>query len=1199
MYLKNLTLKGFKSFANTVHMSLEPGVTCVVGPNGSGKSNVVDALAWVMGEQGAKNLRGGQMSDVIFAGTKTKAPLGRAEVQLTVDNTDGALPIEYSEVTISRTMFRSGGSEYAINGTPVRLLDIQELLSDTGMGRQMHVIVGQGQLDTVLSASEAERRAFVEEAAGVLKHRQRKDRALRKLESLAVNLSRVQDLTNDVGKRLGPLGKQAEAARKAARVQAELSDATARLLADSVSQYREKAQSQTTSKAQIAAHIQEVETKIAALNQKLSAVKITFDQVVPDLENLTQTWAELNQVAERLDSLGNQAAERVKALDTAADVAQNHQVDTSELEERLAQTLSDIAAAQALVETRQKEVAASIEAENTAKIAELEVRKSIESIQRARADRREALERLRGIVATATSLAEESTQKIARLEESRRETQQRAAAAAAELAEISDTVPNPQQGENPLVKAEEAVAGKVATTESQVAELRTTLASAQADAARWAARREVLAGTLKPQDAGQAVLAADLSGIQGSLPEALVVQDGWEEAIGAVFGAWSGALLANGIEEAADTIRFVREHESGQLHLLVANPGGASCLGNPSDSPSENREPPGKLPEGAHWAVDLVAAHPGQKLPRVVTQLLSGVVACADLGTARELVGAGQATVAVTQVGDYLSTTRVLGGGDPQAGILRRATEFNEASEESELATREVDKLNASLEKSKTNLRDLKTQHQQLVAELKAQDAQMAAAAAKVAAAKARQATVGAEAERVAKDIAAAREEAAKRQEKLAAAQAELEAAQSQSGQSEETQIGELETALTQAIAGVSAAQSAKANAVIESSRATDSLQSLESRAESLRRNIGKEKAAAAAAASAARLREKRRHRAEYVLRQSQVASELAHAAGAAAAAQREVAQNNRESLNQEIEMLRANLDDLQRQRGELNDASLQDQLKLTEVNAKLESLLEKAQNECGLDEDTLISEFGPHNLVPVFDESGETVEHVPYVREEQVARKSKAAAELKRIGKVNPLALEEHAALVARHQFLADQLADLKKSRNDLLDVVAEVDRQVVEVFGAAFTDVAAAFTKIFEVLFPGGEGRLELTDAKDLLNTGIDIHARPAGKNVKRMSLLSGGERSLAALAFLFAIFQARPSPFYVLDEVEAALDDVNLSRLLGVFEILRQNSQLIIITHHKRTMEIADALYGVTMRDGTTTVISQRLASPHEKG
>lgn len=1195
MYLKNLTLKGFKSFANTVHLSLEPGVTCVVGPNGSGKSNVVDALAWVMGEQGAKNLRGGQMSDVIFAGTKTKAPLGRAEVQLTVDNTDGALPIEYSEVTISRTMFRSGGSEYAINGTPVRLLDIQELLSDTGMGRQMHVIVGQGQLDTVLSASEAERRAFVEEAAGVLKHRQRKDRALRKLESLAVNLSRVQDLTNDVGKRLGPLGKQAEAARRAARVQAELSDATARLLADSVAQNREKAQSQSVSKAQIATRIQEIEAKITAVNQKLAVAKTSFDQVVPDLEKLTQIWAELNQVAERLDSLANQAGERARALDTAAAAAQNQRVDTSELEERLERTLSDIAEAQALVETRQQEVSAAIEAENTAKLAELEVRKNIEAIQRTRADRREAVERLRGAVATASSLAEESTQKIARLEESLRETQQRAEAAAAELAELSVATPG-IEGENPLVKEETALAEAVAAAESKVTELRTELASAQADAARWAARRDVLAQTLKPQDAGQAVVEASLRGIQGSLPEVLVVQDGWEEAIGAVFGAWSGALLASGIEAAADTIRFVREHEAGQLHLLVDASTGT--VGSRPEKLETTGKTAGNLPAGAHWAADLVAAHPGQKLPQVVTQLLDGVVACTDLGTARELVGTGQATVAVTQVGDYLSPTRTLGGGDPSASILRRASEFNEASEESELATHEVDKLNTSLEKAKNTWRDLKAQHQQLAAELKAQDAQMAAAAAKVAAAKARQTTVAAEAERVTKDITVAHEESARRQAKLAAAQAELEAALTQVGQPEETQISELEIALTQAIAGVSAAQSAKANAVIEAGRAADSLQSLETRAESLRRNISSEKAAAEAAAAAARLREIRRHRAEYVLAQAQAASTLAHAAAVNAAAGREVAQGNRETLNQEIETLRANLDDLQRQRGELNDASLQDQLKLTEVNAKLESLLEKAQNECGLDENTLLAEYGPHNLVPVFDESGESVEHVPYIREEQVARKTKAAAELKRIGKVNPLALEEHAALMSRHKFLADQLADLKKSRNDLLDVVAEVDRQVVEVFGAAFADVAAAFTKIFEVLFPGGEGRLELTDAKDLLNTGIDIHARPAGKNVKRMSLLSGGERSLAALAFLFAIFQARPSPFYVLDEVEAALDDVNLSRLLGVFEILRQNSQLIIITHHKRTMEIADALYGVTMRDGTTTVISQRLASPHER-
>src|SRR5687767_7709611 len=221
MHLKSVTLKGFKSFAQPTTFALEPGVTCIVGPNGSGKSNVVDALAWVMGEQGAKTLRGGKMEDVIFAGTATRGPLGRAEVQLTIDNADGALPIEYAEVTISRTLFRNGASEYAINGDVCRLLDVQELLSDTGLGREMHVIVGQGQLDTVLRASPEERRGFIEEAAGVLKHRRRKEKALRKLETMEANLTRVQDLTGEIRRQLGPLGRQAEAARRAAVIQAD------------------------------------------------------------------------------------------------------------------------------------------------------------------------------------------------------------------------------------------------------------------------------------------------------------------------------------------------------------------------------------------------------------------------------------------------------------------------------------------------------------------------------------------------------------------------------------------------------------------------------------------------------------------------------------------------------------------------------------------------------------------------------------------------------------------------------------------------------------------------------------------------------------------------------------------------------------------------------------------------------------------
>lgn len=1183
MYLKSLTLKGFKSFANTVHMNLEPGVTCVVGPNGSGKSNVVDALAWVMGEQGAKNLRGSQMSDVIFAGTKTKTPLGRAEVQLTIDNTDGALPIEYSEVTISRTMFRAGGSEYAINGTPVRLLDIQELLSDTGMGREMHVIVGQGQLDRILSASELERRAFIEEAAGVLKHRQRKDRALKKLESLAVNLSRVQDLTSEVAKRLGPLGKQAEAARKAARVQAELADATARLIADAVAQNKEKAGSQTASKEQISAQIADLEARLQGVNTKLNAAKSSFDEVSPELEKLTQTWAELSTLAERLEALENQARERANALKETAELTRT--ADTSELEKRLDKTREEISEKQAAAAKADDAVTQTQAAEERAKEREVAVRSQMEKLQRAQADRRETLERLRGAVATAASLAEEAAGNLSRMEEALQAAAQRETVCAQELSKVEAELP-PGVADGTLAAREEKLAAAVATIQAKVSQLSTELGEAREEAAFWEAKREVLAKTLQPEDAAGAVAKAGLSGVSAALLETILVQAGWEDAIGAVFGKWSKALLTSGVESAADALRFVRQQSAGQVHLLVAD-GVGTPLGTRNTASLEKA----KLPDGVCWAKDLVSARKGKTLPPVVAALLTGVAACPDLSEARDLVVNGEVAAAVTQAGDFLSATRIVGGGDPDAGILRRASEYDEAAAQAAAAAAAADKADGQLAQAKTELAAAQEEYDAAAAQLKAQDAAAAAATAAVAAAKAKRGAAQAEVERAGKHLEQARAETEKRQAALHEAQETLDAslkAQEDGTDDEPDFSAELQAAME----AVSTAQIAKSDAHIAAHLARQELESLESRAASLQRNIAAEKAAAQAAASRALVRERRRKRSVYVMEQAEAAQRLAHAAAASAQAQRQASTASREQLQTEMETLRAAVDDLSRQRTDLKDASMRDEVALAEVNSKLARLLEQAQQECGLDETTLLTQYGPHNLVPVFDEAGETIEHVPFVRVEQVERKAQAQTELKRIGKVNPLALQEHEALVARHKFLADQVADLNKSREDLMNVVAEVDRQVEDVFGKAFADVRAAFTDIFQVLFPGGEGRLTLSDPRDLLNTGIEIEARPAGKNVKRMSLLSGGERSLAALAFLFAIFQARPSPFYVLDEVEAALDDVNLSRLLGVFEILRENSQLIIITHHKRTMEIADALYGVTMKEGTTAVISQRL-------
>lgn len=1183
MYLKSLTLKGFKSFANTVHMNLEPGVTCVVGPNGSGKSNVVDALAWVMGEQGAKNLRGSQMSDVIFAGTKTKAPLGRAEVQLTIDNTDGALPIEYSEVTISRTMFRAGGSEYAINGTPVRLLDIQELLSDTGMGREMHVIVGQGQLDRILSASELERRAFIEEAAGVLKHRQRKDRALKKLESLAVNLSRVQDLTSEVAKRLGPLGKQAEAARKAARVQAELADATARLIADAVAQNKEKAGSQTASKEQISAQISDLEARLQGVNTKLNAAKSSFDEVSPELEKLTQTWAELSTLAERLEALANQARERANALRETAELTRT--ADTSELEKRLDKTREEISEKQAAAAKADDAVTQTQAAEERAKEREVAVRSQMEKLQRAQADRRETLERLRGAVSTAASLAEEAAGNLSRMEDALQAAAQRETACAQELSKVEAELP-PGVADGTLAAREEKLAAAVATIQAKVSQLSTELGEAREEAAFWEAKREVLAKTLQPEDAAGAVAKAGLSGVNAALLETILVQAGWEDAIGAVFGKWSKALLTSGVESAADALRFVRQQSAGQVHLLVAD-----GVGTPFGTRNTTSLEKAKLPDGVCWAKDLVSARKGKTLPPVVAALLTGVAACPDLSEARDLVLTGEVAAAVTQAGDFLSATRIVGGGDPDAGILRRASEYDEAAAQAEAAAAAADKADGQLAQAKTELAAAQEEYDAAAAQLKAQDAAAAAATAAVAAAKAKRGAAQAEVERAGKHLEQARAETEKRQAALHEAQETLDAslkAQEDGTDDEPDFSAELQAAME----ALSTAQTAKSDAHIAAHLARQELESLESRAASLQRNIAAEKAAAQAAASRALVRERRRKRSVYVMEQAEAAQRLAHAAAASAQAQRQASTASREQLQTEMETLRAAVDDLSRQRTDLKDASMRDEVALAEVNSKLARLLEQAQQECGLDETTLLTQYGPHNLVPVFDEAGETIEHVPFVRVEQVERKAQAQTELKRIGKVNPLALQEHEALVARHKFLADQVADLNKSREDLMNVVAEVDRQVEDVFGKAFSDVCAAFTDIFQVLFPGGEGRLTLSDPRDLLNTGIEIEARPAGKNVKRMSLLSGGERSLAALAFLFAIFQARPSPFYVLDEVEAALDDVNLSRLLGVFEILRENSQLIIITHHKRTMEIADALYGVTMKEGTTAVISQRL-------
>ncbi|MFP5281974.1 MAG: chromosome segregation SMC family protein, partial [Actinomycetes bacterium] len=590
MHLKSLTLRGFKSFASATTLSFEPGITCVVGPNGSGKSNVVDALSWVMGEQGAKTLRGGKMEDVIFAGTSGRAPLGRAEVVLTIDNADGALPIDSAEVTISRTMFRHGGSEYAINGQAARLLDVQELLSDSGIGREMHVIVGQGQLDSILSATPEGRRGFIEEAAGVLKHRKRKEKALRKLEACEGNLNRLADLLTEIRRQLKPLGRQAEVARRAAVVQAELRDARARLLADDLVQASLAAASARADEDALRNRRAALEDALEGARRAELAAEEAVRASVPQLTAAQETWYSLAALRERVASTVSIAHERTRNTGTDVDIRTGPDPD------QLDREASAVARQEAELAGEVAQRAARL-AHATAALAEAEQAHRAESerlttLARAAADRREGLARLSGQVASLRSRVEAREAEIGRLSDSARQAEGRAAEAQRAFQAREASVAGLDAGELGLDDAHEAAVAALAALDARRAALHEEERAAAHERAGLTARLEALRVGLERKDAGAALLADDrpVAGVLGAVAELVAVRAGYETAIAAAFGAAADAVAVDSADAALAAVGHLKEADLGRAQLLLAR------AGAPADQP----RPP--LPVGAHWA---------------------------------------------------------------------------------------------------------------------------------------------------------------------------------------------------------------------------------------------------------------------------------------------------------------------------------------------------------------------------------------------------------------------------------------------------------------------------------------------------------------------------------------------------------------------------------------------------------------------
>ncbi len=1237
MHLKSLTLKGFKSFASSTTLRFEPGITCVVGPNGSGKSNVVDAISWVLGEQGAKALRGGKMEDVIFAGTTGRSALGRAEVTLTIDNSDGVLPISYTEVSITRRVFRSGAGEYEINGSSCRLLDVQELLSDSGIGRELHVLVGQGQLDTILQSRPEERRAFIEEAAGVLKHRKRKEKALRKLEAMEANLARLADLTTELRRQLKPLGRQAEIARRAQTIQADLRDARLRLAADDLVTLRTTIARDRADEDEARRRRDETERALAVESESMAELESALEHDAPAYDRAVAAHHRLSSLAERLRGTVALAAERHRHLVAPDDTPAGPDPDDLERQAEQAaaaetELADEVAAAREVLEDAAARREDSEEALTAAE-------RRLAAATRAAADRREGLARLSGQVETQRGRVASAVEELETLATSITEATERAAVAREELAEAEEeagsTAPEdggaqagpahaPTDGEPAGEHADPEAAFDAATErhEQLRAELDRAGAAhrdAERDRAHWTARVEALELTLTRRDGAGELLAGGREGVLGSVAALLRVPAGDEAAITAALGPAADAVVVTGPDAAADALAHLRASDAGRAGLVVTGEA-LTRDGAPA---------PGEAPAGTRWAAEIVSA-PGA-LAGAVAQLLAGVVVVEDLAAARAVVAAHPRLSAATRDGDVLGGSWAVGGPSGNQSILEMQSAADEAGDRRAVAERAVAATAAVLEEARATetaaraevgvARQVRDDHRRAATERRR------AADARRAQDDARRAEEARRLGRLAETVRGAEAEVARLTERRAAVETarderrdELDdlterlAMATDQAETDGEDAGEEDRgARDAASAALTAARAAEVEGRLALRTAEERARAVTGRAEALRHRARSEREQRERAAQRRRERERAATLLDEVLEHGRAGVERIAVSVTRAASERDRLAAARQARSTELEGARERLRGLQQTLERLTDAVHRDEVVRAEQRTRLAQMEESIGERFGIGLDDLVREYGPDVGIPPSEaevaevtaarERGEQVTMPPplaFDRAEQQRRAARADKELSTLGKVNPLALEEYAALEERYRFLSTQLEDVKASKRDLMSVVADVDRRILDVFAEAFADVAREFEVVFPVLFPGGDGRLVLTDPDDLLTTGVEVEARPPGKKVKRLSLLSGGEKSLTAVAMLVAIFRARPSPFYVLDEVEAALDDANLRRLIGLLDDLRRSSQLVIITHQKPTMEIADALYGVSMRgDGITAVVSQRLRGADAPG
>lgn len=1161
MFLKSLTLKGFKSFADSTVMEMEPGVTVVVGPNGSGKSNVVDAIAWVLGAQAPSSMRSQKMEDVIFNGTSKRSALGRAEVMLTLDNSAGVLALDFSEITVSRTLFRSGDSEYAINGVECRLLDVQELLSDAGVGRQQHVIITQGQIDAVLTARAEDRRAIIEEAAGVLKYRKRKEKAERRLEATEANLLRVQDLIREVRRQLRPLERQADAARRYEEIIGELRALRLFLSGREVTALRERLAQLEIGKATSDTGERDLRELMTSLATDVTAAETELS--ARGESGLSDELMRVEQLRERARGLAAVIAERRRSMERdqgqliADDVVAALEADASQMRDELIDV--------------ERGLTIALSESDDLLVEE-------ESFERERSEQ--------GLFHTVQG--NEASNAAAEVRGELRTLRNTVEQGAGELQKLQARVEQLATHDAGLASNIERLQGELAEAETAVGELRSELAISQniregaeqagdaAQQSRAAAERRSARAAAK-LEALQAAVAStrarigaehlsDITGVVGALVDLVSIDTGWDAAIKAALGESLASIVVSDPTVARTAIAALRnvDHNGAVLALGLVRPAG-TALPSGVESVRGHVRPTNDAPSGLGTLLDA----------------LLGTIGCTnDIADAIGIVENSPSLVVVTRRGDRLAPSGWRLGAAEDVGSVEL---IEEAERELAEAGADLERISGAVESARKELVESRSAIAETQKRIERQLQVVETAS-----------------DRLTTTVNDRRTNAAERQityDSLGEIRSRIDQYQ--------VRVTELESILP-ALEESEAAEIAAAVAQTEARAAIDSKsvhlsmrrQDLEVRMAGLRerdqflKHRLDETERRLEVDTAARLEAgERRLRIEASLAAISRLAELVESHRVSTETRLGELQELRRRQSDEVRAVAARLDAARRGRHEaeqqleaLRERARRIDVEEAETRMRLEAAVETIRRD--LEVEPEVAEAAP------MPEVAEGTTHDDRARALE--------RDIRLMGPINPLALQEFTELSERHTFLEEQLNDVRTSRRELAQVIAAIDTEIQSVFTTAFEDVSKNFADLFQLLFPGGKGKLALTNPEDMLNTGIEVEATPPGKTFKKLSLLSGGERSLTALAYLFAVFRSRPSPFYVMDEVEAALDDVNLHRFLGLVGEFRRDAQLIIVSHQKRTMEAADCLLGVSMQPGgSSKVITERASSSTATG